>query len=125
MDTSGQLIKFFTCILLGFLAGIPYELLSLTDLLKGERLKSALHAITDIVFFIIFAVFCIGVFTALEFSSFREYHYFGLLLGGVLYLKTFHKAVAFLKRMCYNGIKKLVNCVKSRKNFRKKEEKRF
>ena len=123
MDSSGQLVKFFTCLLLGFFGGGIYELCSLLALPKPSRLKNLLRAIADVLFFLVFAVFCIAALTALTFASFREYYYLGFAVGLILYLKTFHKAVAFLKKICYNGIRKLVYCLKSRKNFRKKEEK--
>lgn len=125
MDSAGQLKIFLTCVLLGVAGGLLYEAVSLLALPKPKKAQKPLRFLADVIFFTAFAVVCIWTFTALRFSSFREYHYLGFAIGLILYLKTFHKAVAFFKNICYNGIKKLVNCAKKRKNFRKKEEKRL
>ncbi|MBO5363417.1 MAG: spore cortex biosynthesis protein YabQ [Clostridia bacterium] len=131
MDTAGQLSRFFVCVLIGIVGGVLYDLFSLPvpfgQVLKKRFQKGAqiIRFVADVGFFIAFAALCIVALNALCFPDFREYYYLGFAVGLILYLKTFHKAVAFFKIMCYNVVKKLVNCVKSRKNFRKKEEKRL
>ena len=123
MDSKGQLVKFLTCVLIGIIGGIIYETVSLLALPKPQKCKRFFRAIADVSFFLLFAGLCIYVLTMLKFPAFREYYYLGFAVGLILYIKTFHKAVAFFKKICYNCIRKLVNCLKSRKNFRKKEEK--
>ena len=123
MDTFNQFSRFFVCILIGILGGFLYELVSLIAIPVVKKVENILRFLADVLFFISFAFLCIVALNYLIFPDFREYYYLGFVLGLILYLKTFHKAVDFFKNMCYNGIRKLVNCIKSRKNFRKKEEK--
>ncbi len=124
MDSAGQLSRFFVCVSVGIVGGFLYELCSLLALPKAEKLRKPLRFVADVAFFALFAAVCIAVANVLCFPDFREYYYLGYAVGMILYLKTFHKAVAFFKKICYNSIKKLVNCVKNGKSFRKKEEKR-
>jgi hypothetical protein len=125
MDTAGQFQRFLTCVAVGFLGGILYELISLLDIPCKAKVRVWLRLTADVAFFALFAVVCVWSATKLRFPSFRGYYYFGYAIGLILYLKTFHKAVAFFKKICYNGIKRLLNCVKSKKIFRKKGEKRL
>ncbi len=125
MDGAGQLPIFFLCVSLGLAGGFVYEAVSVIALPKPKKCRVAFRFIADVVFFVVFALLCIFVASRLGLPSFREYYYLGFALGLLLYLKTLHKAVAFFKKICYNSIRKLVNCLKKRKNFRKKEEKRI
>lgn len=123
MDTAGQLSRFGICLALGMLGGVLYELISLIVFPKTGKVKNVLRCLADVLFFLAFAALCIFVLGSLRFPAFREYYYLAFALGLIIYLKTFHKAVAFLKNICYNGVRKMVNCVKKRKIFRKKGEK--
>lgn len=125
MDGAGQLPIFLLCVSLGLAGGFVYEAVSLMALPKPKKCRVAFRFIADVVFFVAFAGLCVFVVSRFTLPSFREYYYLGFALGLVLYLKTLHKAVAFFKKICYNSIRKLVNCLKKRKNFRKKEEKRI
>jgi len=125
MDTLGQLERFFICAAVGVVGGVFYELCSLVAVGKRKKLRFWLRFIADSVFFVGFAVLCVAVASWLRFPAFREYYYLGYAVGLLLYLITFHKAVAFFKKICYNALKKLVNCVKNWKIFRKKGEKRL
>ena len=125
MDTAYQWQQFCVCILQGVVGGIIYEICSLPFLAKGKcKIYQLFRLVADVLFFALFALFCVYVGNRLGLPSIREYYFLGYAAGAVLYSKTFHKAVAFFKKICYNCIRKLVNCLKSRKNFRKKEEKR-
>lgn len=124
MDGAGQFPVFFLCVALGLAGGFLYEGVSVLALPRPRKWRAALRFVADITFFVVFAGLCVFVASWLCLPSFREYYYLGFALGLLLYLKTFHKAVAFFKKMCYNSVRKLVNCLKNRKNFRKKEEKR-
>jgi hypothetical protein len=125
MDSAGQLPIFLLCVALGFGGGFVYEAVSVIALPRLKRWSAVLRFIADVLFFVAFALLC--VFTAGWFClpSFRGYYYAGFALGLLIYLKTFHKAVAFFKKICYNSVRKLVNCLKKKKNFRKKEEKKI
>ena len=125
MDGAGQLPVFFLCVSLGLAGGFVYEVVSLVAFPRPKKWRIGLRFVADIAFFVAFAGLCVVVASVLCLPSFREYYYLGFALGLLIYLKTFHKAVAFFKKMCYNGIRKLINCIKKRKNFRKKEEKRI
>jgi hypothetical protein len=125
MDTLGQLERFFICAAVGIVGGVFYELCSLFVFGKREKIRVSLRFVADVAFFAGFALLCVAVASWLRFPAFREYYYLGYAVGLLLYLKTFHKAVAFLKKTCYNSLKKLVNCVKNWKIFRKKGEKRL
>ncbi len=125
MDTVGQFGRFWVCVAVGVVGGFLYELCSLAVFPRKGKIHGWLRLFADISFFLLFAALCVGVACALRFPTFREYFYIGYAVGIILYLKTFHKAVAFFKRICYNSVKKLVNCVKSKKIFRKKGEKRL
>ena len=122
MDSAGQLSRFFICVLLGLLGGLLYDFCSIFALKRPKRLQKTTRFIADLLFFLLFSVWIILSASRLLFSNFREYYYVGFAVGLIFYLKTFHKAVAFFKNVCYNGVKKLANCVK---NFRKKGEKKL
>ena len=124
MDSAGQLPIFFLCVSLGFGGGFLYEVVSLMALPKPKKWRGGLRFLADVAFFVAFAGLCVFMMSWFCLPSFREYYYVGFALGLLIYLKTFHKAVAFFKKICYNSVRKLINCLKNRKNFRKKEEKR-
>ena len=125
MDSAGQLSIFFLCVSLGFGGGFLYEGVSLMALPRPRKWRGGLRFVADVAFFVAFAGLCVFMMSWFCLPSFREYYYVGFALGLLIYLKTFHKAVAFFKKICYNSVRKLVNCLKKRKNFRKKEEKRL
>ena len=122
MDSARQLSRFFICILLGLLGGLLYEFCSIFALKRPKKLQKTTRFIADLLFFLLFSVWIILSASRLVFPNFRGYYYVGFAVGLIFYLKTFHKAVAFFKNVCYNGVKKLANCVK---NFRKKGEKKL
>ncbi|MBQ8375229.1 MAG: hypothetical protein IJX98_06645 [Clostridia bacterium] len=125
MDTANQWNIFFACVLIGFVGGVLYELASLPVSLAGnrEKLRSGVRFAMDLLFFAAFAVLCTVAGNLLGFPALREYYYLGFALGMILYLKTFHKAVAFFKNICYNAFRKVINRLKNSKNFRKRKEK--
>ena len=125
MDTAGQFGRFWVCVAVGVFGGVLYELCSFAVLPLKPKIRGVIRFVADIAFFALVAAVCVWIACTLRFPNFRDYYYLGYGVGIILYLKTFHKAVAFLKKLCYNGIKKLVNCVKSKKIFRKKGEKRL
>ena len=125
MDTAGQFGRFWLCVAVGIVGGFLYELCSLTVFPFKQKVRLCLRFVADVAFFTVFAALCVWIACIFRFPNFREYYYIGYAVGLILYLKTFHKAVAFFKKLCYNVVKRLVNCVKMRKIFRKKGEKRL
>ena len=111
MDTTNQLLVFILCIGVGFACGVIYEVFCFLRLcfgVRGNKRKNIGIAL-DICMCLAWtawAVFCSYVFA---FPSFRVYMWIGYLVGGIIYLKTMHKIIAFFEIMWYNGIKKLIN----------------
>ena len=124
MDTANQGNVFFACAMIGVFGGAIYDVCSL-GVFKGKNIKryDVLRLIADVIFFLAFAVFCTWMGNVLGFPDVREYYYVGYAIGITLYLKTFHKAVAFLKNMCYNVARKAIKWLKRTKNFRVRKEK--
>lgn len=125
MSTENQFIVFCFCIAIGFIGGILYEIFSFFRLIfrVKERKMQIIGALFDILFCLSFALF--GIFSAfmLDFPSFRVYMCIGYLVGGIIYLKSLHKVVAILKKVCYNVLIKAVKALKkTRKNSLKREE---
>ena len=124
MDTAYQWQQFCVCILQGVVGGIIYEICSLPFLAKGKcKIYQLFRLVADVLFFALFALFCVYVGNRLGLPSIREYYFLGYAAGAVLYSKTFHKAVAFLKKICYNGAKKAIKWPKRKKNFPSRKEK--
>ena len=124
MDTANQGNVFFICVLIGVLGGAIYDGCSL-GVFKGKNKKKydVFRLIADVIFFLAFAAFCTWTGNRLGLPNVREYYYVGYAIGLTLYLKTFHKAVAFLKNICYNVAKKAIKWLKRTKNFRMRKEK--
>ncbi len=104
----------------GFFGGVLYEPFSLL----GKR-GGVLQVVCDSAFFLLFSVFCVGVSVFFAFPEYRWYMYLGNGAGLILYLKSIHKALAFLEKMCYNsltkarkGLKKQKITTKRNKNIR-------
>ena len=122
MDAKGQFSVFLLCIGIGLCGGIIYEVFAFFRLLAGcERGKNkTLGIVLDGLFGLIFAFW--GIFTAyfFRFPQFRWYMCLGWVLGGIIYLKTLRRIVAFLEKVCYNVAVKVANKAKARKKLFKK-----
>lgn len=119
MDASDQIFIFLVCVLTGVAAGIVYEPFFL--LRKVFRDKPAASVVFDTLFFLIFAAMSVAVSALFAFPDFRVYMYLGNFMGLILYLKSAHRIVAFLWKVCYNEARKVLKRRKSTKNFKKKE----
>ncbi len=93
---------------MGFIGGLLYEAFSLLSLpfCRGGKRKW-LRAILDVVFWLSFAAFCIACSYLLKFPSFRVYMWIGCFCGGILYLKSVRRIVAFFEKICYNKLVKI------------------
>lgn len=125
MDSKNQFTVFCLCIAVGFVGGLIYEIFALFRFLFGcERGKLAfLGGIFDVLFFIVFSLFCIFSAFLLRFPSFRAYMWLGYALGGGLYAKTLRRMVAFLEKVCYNVLRNIVIKAKTKKKLSKSGDK--
>ncbi len=119
MDASDQIFIFLVCALTGMAAGIVYEPFFL--LRKVFRDKPAASVVFDTLFFLVFAAMSVAVSALFACPDFRVYMYLGNFLGLILYLKSIHRMVDFLQKVCYNEARKVLKRRKSTKNFKKKE----
>ena len=112
MDTAHQLQTFLLCIGVGFACGVLYEAFAFIRVCLGvrENKKKILGCILDVSFFLTCSAAVILATYLFAFPNFRVYMWVGYVVGGIIYLKTLHKIIAFLKKVCYNklilGIKK-------------------
>lgn len=117
-----ELAIFATCMACGFFVGLPYEAFSLLRRLfcrdgKGFWIGMAL----DTAYFLLVAVVVVYVAFALHFPRFRGYMWLGYALGGIIYLKSLHRMVAFFRNMCYNTVKKILKKAKKQEKTLYKE----
>jgi hypothetical protein len=49
----------------------------------------------------------------------------GYALGGIIYLKSLHRILAFLQNVCYNRVIKMIKKAKKREKTLKKREKLY
>ena len=127
MDAKNQFTVVCICVVAGFVFGIAYAIVAFIRMLfacprgKNKWLGVAL----DIVFWLVFAVYYIVVAYAFAFPNFRVYTWVGYAVGGIIYLKTLHKVVAFLGNLCYNICKeRLKKHKEKRRNSKKRIESR-
>lgn len=124
MQAENQLYYFALCLIIGFSGGILYEPFSLIRLLLGgDKPKYKwLAALPDILFFACFWALTTACAYLFHFPDFRVYMWIGYGLGLIIYLKSLHRIVAFLKNMCYN---KTVKGKKQQKKSPRAEVKRI
>lgn len=123
MDTQNQFAVFGLCILIGFIGGILYEPFAFFRLVfgcKNEKNK-IIGGILDCAFWVLFAIVSVCLSCAFKFPSFRLYIGIGYLFGGIIYLKSLHRIVAFFENVCYNKIIQGLTKRKNRKKLLRKE----
>lgn len=124
MDTKNQFAYFLLSVAIGVVGGLLYELFALVRLLfrvKGGKRKGLGIGI-DIAFCICFAILCIYASFSLHFPDFRGYMCIGWLVGGIIYLKILHRIVAFLEKVCYNVLVKIVTKARSKEKTLKERK---
>lgn len=124
MDTKAQLIYFLLSVAVGFVGGLPYEIFVFFRLLLGCERKKAriIEGVFDVLFGISFGIFCIYACYFLRFPDFRVYMMAGWGIGLLIYAKTLRRIVAFLEKVCYNTITKMVKRAKTDKKLLKRED---
>lgn len=125
MDSKHQFTYFCLCIFVGFVGGILYENFAfLRKILRCPHGKNrVLGGIIDTVFCLSFAGLCTASAFWLRFPSFRVYMWIGYALGFLIYLKTLRRIVAFLQKVCYNVLCKIVKKAKFKKKLSKTGDK--
>lgn len=123
MDTARQFSVFILCLLCGYGGGIIYEVFALLRLLfRCEKRENIIGILLDVTFFTVFAIACVYLSFLLNFPDIRVYMWIGYALGGVLYWKTLRRILAFLEKVCYNSLAKIVNKAKTKKKLLKERE---
>ena len=116
-----QLYIFLLATATGFVGGVVYEPFSmLRQCVARMRNAKWFTIVVDSLFWVCFAGICIFVEYLFEFPDFRLYIWSGYALGGIIYLKTLHRIVAFFEKVCYN---KLAESIKKGEKERKNSEK--
>ena len=125
MDTQNQLAVFSLAVAVGFVGGIVYEPFAFLRLLFGcHRGKNAKIGMGfDVLFWLAFALLSIFSSFALRFPSFRAYIWLGYVVGGIIYLKTLRRIVAFFQKVCYNKTIKVAKRRKTKKKLSKTGDK--
>ena len=98
---SGQFHIFLLCVLIGVVGGILYDALFFVRSMYRRRW---LRILCDVLFCICFAIFFVFISLWLDLPAVRAYFLLGCILGLLLYLKSFHKIVAFFAEKLYNSI---------------------
>lgn len=119
MDGADQIYIFLVCVLTGMAGGLLYEPFCALRRFAGG--KTAASLVFDTLFFLAFAGLCVSASSAFAFPDFRVYMFLGDMLGLILYLKSIHRIVDFLQKVCYNRARKVLKRRKSSKNSKKKE----
>ena len=107
MVASEQLKFFLSCLAMGFLGGACHDLFyGVVTPMKNGKWEARANFIYEIVYFLAFALAFVGLQARLGFPDPRAYLYFGILIGFWVYYKFFRIMLAFLKKVCYNIVRK-------------------
>ena len=107
MDALQQFWVFALCVAFGLGCGLVYEAFALVAFPFCRRGKRRwVRAIIDVVYFALIAVLAVWWAYVFRYPSFRTFMWIGYALGGIIYLKTLRRIVAFCKKVCYNNIVK-------------------
>ncbi len=101
MNGADQFYIFLICAAFGIFSGIIYDVFYCATLpFKRSWVKIA----GDVAFSLVFIGLYLFVSLMFSFPAFRLYMFLGCLFGFYLYLKSFHKIVAFSAAKVYNKI---------------------
>lgn len=102
-----QLKLFLICISIGLCAGAMHDLFSTFAYpFRGRKREELVWFIYELSFCIAFAFAFLAFQANLSFPDFRMYMAFGLGVGFCLYYKFLRILLAFLKKVCYNVLRK-------------------
>ena len=115
-----QFYVFMSCVMFGAMGGVVYSVLSILRLIiKNKVFNGAIDAIFMLVLSFIFSVFSYKS----NFPNIRFYMMGGVLLGLILYLKSFHIILAKFVKKFYNITIQKFKKGLEKKNDRKKGKK--
>jgi hypothetical protein len=106
MYRVAQLPIFLLCIALGMVGGVLYDVIVFPARRLGayKRSNSIIGIFIDVMFFVALAILASLATYFFALPDFRGYFWVGYCVGGIIYLKTLHKIIAFFENMCYNSI---------------------
>lgn len=124
MDTRGQIGIFALYVCMGFCCGFIYEFFAFIRLILGAQngRRKFVGGVLDVGFCVCAFISTIVCAYALKLPTSRFYAWLGFILGGIIYLKSLRRMVAFLENLCYNKCKSLMKKAKRRKNTLEKVE---
>ena len=125
MDAKGQLAYFLLSLAIGFVGGALCEIVCVFRFLfsceKGKW--KGMGIFLDVFGCLIFTLWCVFASFCLHFPDFRGYICLGWVLGCTIYLKILHRILAFLIKVCYNVLVRMVIKAKNKIQTLKKERK--
>lgn len=104
MNGADQFYVFMISVCCGAAGGLLYDALGIV---RAPFRVPAVRIVTDILFCAAFAALYLAVCVALSLPDLRFYSFAACVLGFFLYLKSFHKIVAFFGRKIYNKMKQI------------------
>ncbi|MDE6059193.1 MAG: spore cortex biosynthesis protein YabQ [Clostridia bacterium] len=102
MTDANQIYIFLVCVLCGIAGGVFYDFFYC---IRYPFKNSWVRIATDVVFCIAFGGMYLFVSAMMGLPNLRLYTFVGCILGIFLYIKSFHKIVAFFLEKVYNRVK--------------------
>lgn len=104
MNEYSQFFNFLICITCGIAGGFVYDFF--------YCVRYPFHAkwvkiVTDVIYWVFFAALYLFVSILTGMPNLRFFTFAGCVIGLFLYLKSFHKIVAFFARKVYNRLHKV------------------
>jgi hypothetical protein len=107
--TSGQFIYFLGAVTFGGIFGVLYSVITaVKSLIKNQKLCKILGGILEIIFFLFLSVSFLFYRNFYGYPSLRAYMVVGVILGLILYAKSFHLLLAKAGKVVYNRINKFI-----------------
>ncbi len=97
--TGDQVFTFLVCVACGLAGGVVYDVFWMVGKLLPARW---VRVLCDLLFCFLFGGLFLFVSVMMDLGTVRFYSLLGCLLGLFLYLKSFHKIVAFFCEKVYN-----------------------
>ncbi|MDE7158126.1 MAG: hypothetical protein K2N74_00975 [Clostridiales bacterium] len=123
MSDGNQIFIFLVCVTCGLAGGVLYDALYC---IRYPFRARWVKIVFDVFFFVLFAGIYLFVSVLFELPNLRLYMFFVCLVGLFLYLKSFHKIVAFFTEKVYNGVIRIKRearlCSKEKKRNTQKQK---
>lgn len=102
--TLNQFYVFIATIAFGCVGGLFYSPILLV---KGKTNNLPFAFLLDIIYFLVLSVCFLFYSYWFEFPAFRAYMLFGVFVGIILYVKSFHNTLAKVIKKVYNIFRKI------------------